>query len=147
MRFLQILYGARHGRSTRFLSRWCVCTAQTAVFGARNVLDFPSQSQQQAASGPLRFSERDLTSFGLLTCVIGCICSGVQPQSAFKKAEAQNSIADEARNKAIRDDLEAPLDPAELQLLQRFYDQLCALVEQQRMSDPLCLMVIHKVRV
>lgn len=30
-------------------------------------------------------------------------------------------------------------------MLQRFYDQLCALVEAQRMSDPLSLMIIHKV--
>lgn len=37
------------------------------------------------------------------------------------------------------------LDPEELRVLQRFYDQLCALVEAQRMSDPLSLMVIHKV--
>jgi hypothetical protein len=36
------------------------------------------------------------------------------------------------------------LDPEELRVLQRFYDQLCALVEAQRMSDPLCLMVVHK---
>lgn len=29
--------------------------------------------------------------------------------------------------------------------MQRFYDQLCALVEAQRMSDPLSLMVVHRV--
>jgi len=39
------------------------------------------------------------------------------------------------------------LDPEELLALQRFYDQLCALVEAQRMSDPLSLMVIQKVGV
>ncbi len=38
------------------------------------------------------------------------------------------------------------LDPEELRVLQRFYDQLCALVEAQRMSDPLSLMVVHKVK-
>jgi hypothetical protein len=38
------------------------------------------------------------------------------------------------------------LEPAEIRILQRFYDQLCALVEAQRMSDPLCLMVVSKVR-
>ena len=37
------------------------------------------------------------------------------------------------------------LDPEELRVLQRFYDQVCALVEAQRMSDPLSLMIIHKV--
>lgn len=37
------------------------------------------------------------------------------------------------------------LEPGEIRILQRFYDQLCALVEAQRMSDPLCLMVVHKV--
>ena len=38
------------------------------------------------------------------------------------------------------------LDPEEVRVLQRFYDQLCALVEAQRMSDPLLLMVVHGVR-
>ena len=38
------------------------------------------------------------------------------------------------------------LDPEELRALQRFYDQLCALVEAQRMSDPISLMVVQKVR-
>ena len=37
------------------------------------------------------------------------------------------------------------LDGGEIRILQRFYDQLCALVEAQRMSDPLCLMVVSKV--
>ena len=37
------------------------------------------------------------------------------------------------------------LDPEELKALQRFYDQLCTLVEAQRMSDPLSLMVVQKV--
>eukprot|EP00983_Pelagomonas_calceolata_P012867 411300-Pelagomonas_calceolata.AAC.4 len=35
----------------------------------------------------------------------------------------------------------------QVRVLQRFYDQLCALVEAQRMSDPLSLMVVHTVSV
>lgn len=38
------------------------------------------------------------------------------------------------------------LNPEELRGLQRFYDSLCSLVEnQEKMSDPICLMIVHKV--
>ena len=46
----------------------------------------------------------------------------------------------------VRTEQALALDPEELRALQRFYDQLCALVEAQRMSDPLSLMVVQKVR-
>ena len=31
-------------------------------------------------------------------------------------------------------------------MLSRFYDQLCVVVEQQRLSDPACLAVVHRVK-
>lgn len=38
------------------------------------------------------------------------------------------------------------LNGDELVVLQRFYEQLCVVVEQQRMSDPTSLMIVHKVK-
>jgi hypothetical protein len=39
-----------------------------------------------------------------------------------------------------------PLRGDESALLHRFYDQLCAIAEAQRLADPLALAVVHKVR-
>eukprot|EP00775_Hariotina_reticulata_P014552 gene14552-14683_t len=33
---------------------------------------------------------------------------------------------------------------SEVELLEQFYDALCGLVERQRLSDPLSLMVVHQ---
>lgn len=55
--------------------------------------------------------------------------------------QAQETARRNAKQKAVQ-----ALDGGEIRILQRFYDQLCALVEAQRMSDPLCLMVVSKVK-
>lgn len=39
-----------------------------------------------------------------------------------------------------------PLKAHELSLLQHFYESLCVLVERQRLSDPLSLLLVHKVK-
>mmetsp|Transcript_14541 Transcript_14541/g.31649 ORF Transcript_14541/g.31649 Transcript_14541/m.31649 type:complete len:677 (+) Transcript_14541:102-2132(+) len=69
---------------------------------------------------------------------------GVKPTSPYLKMEATWAAQEE--NRKVRTQRAQTLDPEELRVLQRFYDQLCALVEAQRMSDPLSLMVIHKVK-
>lgn len=75
---------------------------------------------------------------GLVWC-----CTGVKPESPYLKMEQQWAMMQETAK--VRARQAQQLDPEELRVLQRFYDQLCALVEAQRMSDPLSLMVIHKV--
>ena len=64
--------------------------------------------------------------------------------SPYSRLEAYQA-AQEAARRNTKQKAVAALDPAEIRILQRFYDQLCALVEAQRMSDPLCLMVVAKV--
>ena len=64
---------------------------------------------------------------------------GQKPISPYFKMEAAYSKQQDMRKSRARQ--AGALDPQELRVLQRFYDQLCALVEQQRMSDPLSLMV------
>lgn len=70
---------------------------------------------------------------------------GKMPANPFTKMEV--SWAAQEENRRARTAKAQALDPEELRALQRFYDQLCALVEAQRMSDPLSLMIIHKVKV
>lgn len=67
---------------------------------------------------------------------------GAQPHSPYVKMDNSWATLQERAATAVRQAQQ--LDPEELRVLQRFYDQLCALVEAQRMSDPLCLMVVHK---
>jgi hypothetical protein len=38
------------------------------------------------------------------------------------------------------------VDVSEIQAIERFYEKLCHLVERQRVSDPLSLSVVHKVK-
>lgn len=66
------------------------------------------------------------------------------PANPYGKMERTWNAIEESRKARTQKAL--TLDPTELKALQRFYDQLCALVEAQKMSDPLCLMVVHKVR-
>ncbi|GFH11799.1 uncharacterized protein HaLaN_07357 [Haematococcus lacustris] len=69
---------------------------------------------------------------------------GSSPLSPYVKMDASWEALQKRAQVAAR--AAQQLDPEELRVLQRFYDQLCALVEAQRMSDPLSLMVIHKVK-
>jgi hypothetical protein len=69
--------------------------------------------------------------------------TGLVPESPYVKMDASWAALQARAQTAAR--AAQTLDPEELRVLQRFYDQLCALVEAQRMSDPLSLMVIHKV--
>uniref|UniRef100_A0A7R9YUG4 Uncharacterized protein n=1 Tax=Chlamydomonas euryale TaxID=1486919 RepID=A0A7R9YUG4_9CHLO len=66
------------------------------------------------------------------------------PENPYAKMEETWEQQEEARR--ARTQRAHALDPEELRVMQRFYDQLCALVEAQRTSDPLSLMVVHKVR-
>ncbi|KAG1671623.1 hypothetical protein FOA52_006854 [Chlamydomonas sp. UWO 241] len=70
--------------------------------------------------------------------------AGVVPENPYVKMEQAWEAQEDARR--VRTQRANALDPNELRVMQRFYDQLCALVEAQRMSDPLCLMVVHRVR-
>jgi hypothetical protein len=70
--------------------------------------------------------------------------TGVVPENPYAKMEDAWEAQETARR--VRTQRAHALDPDELRVMQRFYDQLCALVEAQRMSDPLCLMVVHRVR-
>ncbi|GAX78897.1 hypothetical protein CEUSTIGMA_g6336.t1 [Chlamydomonas eustigma] len=69
---------------------------------------------------------------------------GVEPKNPYLKMEAEWSAQEQSRK--MRTQRALALDPEELKALQKFYDQLCSLVEAQRMSDPLSLMVVHKIR-
>ncbi|KAG2431637.1 hypothetical protein HYH02_013214 [Chlamydomonas schloesseri] len=71
--------------------------------------------------------------------------TGNKVVSPYSRLEAFQA-AQEAARRNTKQKAVAALDPAEIRILQRFYDQLCALVEAQRMSDPLCLMVVAKVK-
>jgi len=69
---------------------------------------------------------------------------GAAPRSPYVKMDASwGALQERAANAARAAEC---LDPEEVRVLQRFYDQLCALVEAQRMSDPLSLMVVHTVK-
>lgn len=69
---------------------------------------------------------------------------GVVPNNPYKKMEDAWAAQEETRK--VRNQRAQTLDPDQLRVMQRFYDQLCALVEAQRMSDPLSLMVVQRVR-
>eukprot|EP00798_Chlamydomonas_sp_ICE-L_P016563 gene16563-22793_t len=69
--------------------------------------------------------------------------TGKLPANPFTKMEVTWAAQENRRARTAK---ATALDPEELKALQRFYDQLCALVEAQRMSDPLSLMIIHKVK-
>lgn len=71
-------------------------------------------------------------------------CSGGKLVSPYTRSDAYKAAQEAARRNTKQKAVQA-LDQAEIRILQRFYDQLCALVEAQRMSDPLCLMVVSKV--
>ncbi|KAG2426915.1 hypothetical protein HXX76_012701 [Chlamydomonas incerta] len=88
------------------------------------------------------------TLFGVLDLSQGRMpthASGGKVVSPYSRLEAYQA-AQEAARRNTKQKAVAALDPAEIRILQRFYDQLCALVEAQRMSDPLCLMVVAKVK-
>eukprot|EP00198_Chlamydomonas_reinhardtii_P010505 XP_001699842.1 predicted protein [Chlamydomonas reinhardtii] len=88
------------------------------------------------------------TLFGVLNLSQGRMpthASGGKVVSPYSRLEAYQA-AQEAARRNTKQKAVAALDPAEIRILQRFYDQLCALVEAQRMSDPLCLMVVAKVK-
>ena len=38
------------------------------------------------------------------------------------------------------------VDVTEIHAIERFYERLCHLVERQRVSDPLSISIVHKVR-
>ncbi|GFR52887.1 hypothetical protein Agub_g15520 [Astrephomene gubernaculifera] len=88
------------------------------------------------------------TLFGVLNLTQGRMptyASGGKVVSPYARLEAYQAAQEAARRNTKQKAVQA-LDPAEIRILQRFYDQLCALVEVQRMSDPLCLMVVSKVK-
>jgi hypothetical protein len=64
------------------------------------------------------------------------------PQNPYAKADWVLGGLTAERKRART----AVLDADELAIVQGFFDQLCALVEGQRISDPLCLMAVHKAR-
>ncbi len=73
-----------------------------------------------------------------------CSRTGGKLVSPYTRSDAYKAAQEAARRNTKQKAVQA-LEPAEIRILQRFYDQLCALVEAQRMSDPLCLMVVSKV--
>lgn len=75
----------------------------------------------------------------------GGYIGGAEPSNPYGRMERTWNALEES--KRARTQKALTLDPEELKALQRFYDQLCALVEgQEKMSDPICLMIVHKVR-
>lgn len=70
-------------------------------------------------------------------------CCTVRPPSAVPASACPQAKGEkgEKANKSSRQ-----LNAEELVILQRFYEQLCVVVEQQKMSDPTCLMIVHKVK-
>ncbi|GLC47400.1 hypothetical protein PLESTM_002068900 [Pleodorina starrii] len=88
------------------------------------------------------------TLFGVLNLTQGRMptyAAGGKVVSPYARLEAYQAAQEAARRNTKQKAVQA-LDPTEIRILQRFYDQLCALVEVQRMSDPLCLMVVSKVK-
>ncbi|KAG2500507.1 hypothetical protein HYH03_001284 [Edaphochlamys debaryana] len=88
------------------------------------------------------------TLFGVLNLTQGRLptyASGGKVVSPYARLDAYQQAQEAARRNTKQKAVQA-LDPTEIRILQRFYDQLCALVEAQRMSDPLCLMVVSKVK-
>ncbi|KXZ44766.1 hypothetical protein GPECTOR_62g881 [Gonium pectorale] len=88
------------------------------------------------------------TLFGVLNLTQGRMPNfqnGAKVVSPYSRLEAYQAAQEAARRNTKQKAVQA-LEPAEIRILQRFYDQLCALVEVQRMSDPLCLMVVSKVK-
>ena len=68
-----------------------------------------------------------------------------EPSNPYGRMDKTWNAMEETRKAKTQKAL--TLNPDELKGLQRFYDQLCALVEsQEKMSDPICLMIVHRVR-
>ena len=68
-----------------------------------------------------------------------------EPSNPYGRMEKTWNAIEET--KKAKKEKALTLNPDELKGLQRFYDQLCSLMEsQEKMSDPICLMIVHKVR-
>ncbi|GIL86312.1 hypothetical protein Vretifemale_14705 [Volvox reticuliferus] len=106
-----------------------------------------AQGRAGVRTDPANAAGLSTTLFGVLNLTQGrmpTFASGGKVVSPYARLEAYQAAQEAARRNTKQKAVQA-LDPSEIRILQRFYDQLCALVEVQRMSDPLCLMVVSKV--
>ncbi|GIL53847.1 hypothetical protein Vafri_9480 [Volvox africanus] len=107
-----------------------------------------AQGRASVRTEPSNAAGLSTTLFGVLNLTQGrmpTFASGGKVVSPYARLEQYQAAQEAARRNTKQKAVQA-LDPSEIRILQRFYDQLCALVEVQRMSDPLCLMVVSKVK-
>jgi len=75
---------------------------------------------------------------------VAAVRPGTMPTSIYQRAAAHLAAKGAALQSSAKPG--RTLNAEELAVLQRFYEQLCVVVEQQKMSDPTSLMVVHKVK-
>ncbi|GAX77384.1 hypothetical protein CEUSTIGMA_g4830.t1 [Chlamydomonas eustigma] len=94
---------------------------------------------------------QSLRTFNKLSCSLSGLL-GVDVAAAVSAAAAkklQSGIEPRgygSRQQRASHKGQVALDPNELRAVSRFYGQLCTLLEIQCCADPICLMVLHKVK-
>ena len=73
-----------------------------------------------------------------------CACRGAPPRDPYDRAKLFTDHMAASSNPMTR--TAATLQLGDVHLLERFYNQMCLLVEAQKASDPLSLIVVQLVR-